>query len=97
MERILRGTVRQLGGRKAGMVMIILVVGLNAAYLLKHGTGIVLVITALLVVLAVAGIMIHFEALGGVGASEEQPRMIDHVRNGALAFLLAVSLYGIFG
>ena len=88
--------IRALGSRRTGIVLAVPVIGLNAAYLLRHGTGPALLITfALLALLALA-------VIGGAIARERQqqdrePRTWDYVQNGLLAFVLAASIYGIFG
>ncbi len=94
--------IRALGSRKTTMILIVPVLGLNAAYLLKHGSGLILILTIAILAM-VALTMVALAIIAGQLArrgKKEQPRdpiMMDYVQNGMFAFVLIASLYGIFG
>lgn len=86
--------IRMMSGRRAGLALGILVIGVNTAYLVRVGGATVLFMTALLLVAAGVALVAHVRAWDG--QAEEEPGPMDRLRNAALAFLLSASLYGIF-
>ena len=90
--------IRALGSRKTSIIIVIPVLGLNAAYLLKHGSGFVLIMTiALIAIVALAVIAGQLVQKGEKQREPQEPGMMDCIQNGLFAFLLIASLYGIFG
>ena len=86
---------RMMSGRRTGLALGVMVIGVNTAYLIRMGGASVLFMTALLVVAAAAAIVFHVRAWDG--KEEEKPGAMDRLRNAALAFLLSASLHGMFG
>ena len=82
--------VRMMSGRRVGLALGVMVIGVNTAYLIRMGGASVLFMTALLVVAATTAIVFHVRAWDE--KEEEKPGAADRLRNAALAFLLSVSL-----
>ena len=91
----MEGFTRLMAGRRTGLILGIMVAGVNAAYLFRNGGAAVIVTTVLLLAVVTAALMVHVRAWNQ--AEEETPTAMDYARNAALAFLLSASLYGIFG
>lgn len=91
--------MRILGSPRLGLMLAVLVMGLNAAYLLRHGSGAILWMTFILLGTAAAAIVARASAEGSEergGSQHEAPTSWNYIMNGMMAAVLVLSIQGIF-